>query len=422
MIPRHVSTGNLIYRSDVVPVFERSQGLRIYDTRGRPYLDAEAANGTLAFGYDSELMADAARRIAGMPALPSFCESTQRLDVLERLERLFSEVTGVAGRVDLDLGGAQAMETALRIVAANKGPGTILVFQGAFHGRSGVTSMLSSSPRYRELLAAWGLEVVRLPIPGSGSYREGSADIFGEITGVGGRASGRRAVAMIFEPVLNVAGMIEPSHRELRAYVDAARREGALVIADEIFTGMHRTGPRWGFMRSGVAPDIVVTSKGLTNGSAAASVVWSRDDLAGPEAYKPGSHSSTYVGIPSTLGVIDAVLDRWEAWRDPESVVATIELGLTDVLKELLRRNGDVVAGFEVFGAAAGVRLNGDWAGQVRASALTIDPDEGLVLASTGIAPDVLNIHPPLIIEQEDVARIGSILEMAIADVRGSVV
>ncbi|WP_411139196.1 hypothetical protein [Streptomyces sp. C10] len=89
----------------------------------------------------------------------------------QRLERLFGESIGAPGRVELDLGGAQGMETALRIAFSAVGPGTVPVFEGAFHGRSGVTSMLSSSPRYRELLAAWGLEVVRLPVPIAAAVR-----------------------------------------------------------------------------------------------------------------------------------------------------------------------------------------------------------------------------------------------------------
>ncbi|OUC75557.1 aminotransferase class III-fold pyridoxal phosphate-dependent enzyme, partial [Streptomyces swartbergensis] len=166
-IPSYAGAGNLVYREPDVPRFVSGSGSWLTAHDGRRYLDAEAANGTIAFGYDSTLLQEAMRRCEQLPALPSFAESELRLKVLSRLEPLVSAVLGTPGRVELDLGGAQAMETALRIAFAANGPGTIVVFEGAFHGRSGVTSMLSSSPRYRELLAAWGLEVVRLPSPDS---------------------------------------------------------------------------------------------------------------------------------------------------------------------------------------------------------------------------------------------------------------
>lgn len=407
-IPRHVSAGNLIYRSESVPIFNRSAGLYLYDNQGRRYLDFEAANGTVPFGYDASLLSEALQRAASMPGLPSFCESELRLSVLDKLERLFSD--GVdRGRVDLDLGGAQGMETALRIVAANKGPGTILVFEGAFHGRSGITSMLSSSPRYRELLTAWGLDVVRIPPPGvirRETTRRGfmaADEMFGELTGVGGAQHARGVVAFIFEPILNVGGMVEPDALLLRQYVAAARGEGALIIADEVFTGMHRVGPRWGHQRSGVDPDIVVTGKGLTNGIAPASVIWSRGDLASAENYPPGSHSSTFVGIPTTLAAIDAVIDRWAAWSQVEVDVAALEAALIGLVSDLRDEFPKLVEGGRVYGGSAGLQLFGPIAHKIRNFAMGGHADRALVVASTGIMADVINIHPPLIATSDSV-------------------
>lgn len=145
-IPPFAGAGNLIYRADRVPRFVSAEGSYLTSADGRRYLDAEAANGTVAWGYDKRILHDALAHCENLPALPSFCESDLRLDVLQRLERLFREATGTPGRVELDLGGAQGMETALRIAFSAVGPGTVVVFEGAFHGRSGVTGMLSCSP------------------------------------------------------------------------------------------------------------------------------------------------------------------------------------------------------------------------------------------------------------------------------------
>ncbi len=423
--PSFASAGNLIYRSETVPVFVAAEGCYLVDESGRRYLDLEAANGTVPFGYDRTVLQEALKRCEALPGLPSFCESNLRLSVLERLERLVSERIGVPGRVELDLGGAQAMETALRIVAANRGPGTILVFEGAFHGRSAATSMLSSSPRYRELLAATGLEVVRLPSPDCARcphHSPGAGCSAGcviaagnwgsEVSGVGGRDHARRAVALIVEPVLNVAGMVEPDHQLLRGAVDRARDQGALVIADEVFTGMHRTGPRWGFERSGFTPDLVVTGKGLSNGCAAVSMVWAREPLASPEVYRPGSHSSTYIGLPHALGVLDAVLDRWQAWTGLDDDLRLLEQSLLDVLQELREQHPHTIAEVAVMGATARIRLRGGLAGRLRTLARD-GGSLGALLAATGMAPDVINIHPPLIMRQQQYAEMQQVLDAA---------
>ncbi|MCX5008314.1 aminotransferase class III-fold pyridoxal phosphate-dependent enzyme [Streptomyces sp. NBC_00638] len=427
-VPAHVGAGNLIYRADHIPRFVRAEGSHLESADGRRYLDAEAANGTAAFGYDRTILADALRHCQDLPALPSFCESDLRLNVLHRLERLFGEATGVPGRVELDLGGAQGMETALRIAFSAVGPGTVVVFEGSFHGRSGVTSMLSASPRYRELLAAWGLEVVRLPVHdgvgcphpdpargGCGAACVAAVTRWGsELSGVGGTGFRRGVSAFVFESVQNVGGMAEPDHAVLRAAVDHARANGAVVIADEIFTGMHRTGPRWGFQRSGVTPDIVVASKALTNGAAALSAVWAREPLAGPETYRPGSHSSTYIGIPHALGVARAVLDRWDSWPDAESAMSDLAAAMTTRLAQLQSSHPDLVDGHRAFGGTARLVLTGDHAPLLRRLCLTADPGLGLIVASTGMAPDVINIHPPLVIGANDLDAMTEVLDRSL--------
>lgn len=427
-IPAFAGAGNLIYRSSHVPRFVKAAGCYLHAADGRRYLDAEAANGTAAFGYDSSLLRDALSHCEELPGLPSFCESPLRLDVLSRLEPLFSQAVGQPGRVELDLGGAQGMETALRIAFSNTGPGTIVVFEGAFHGRSGITSMLSSSPRYRELLAAWGLEVVRLPtpdcsrcvhrqptVPGCTTGCRQAVTRWGsELSGVGGTGFGRKVSAFIFESVQNVGGMAEPDAELLRSAVAHAKANGALVIADEIFTGMHRTGPRWGFQRAGVSPDIVVASKALTNGAAAMSAVWAREPLADPGTYRPGSHSSTYIGIPHALGVASAVLDRWAAWSDVEADMRILEEAMAHRLDTLRRRHPELILGTDAFGGTARIVLTGPHAPELRRLCLTAHESLGLIVASTGMAPDVINIHPPLVITPADLDVMIEVLEAAL--------
>lgn len=213
--------------------------------------------------------------------------------------------------------------------------------------------------------------------------------------------------------------MVLPDPDLLRNAVDHARRQGALIIADEIFTGMHRTGPRWGFQRAGVEPDIVVTSKSLTNGGAAMSAVWAREPLADAAHYPPGSHSATFVGIPHALAVTEAVLNRWDAWEDVEADIHSLETGLRDRLRELAAAYPDFITAVDAMGGTARIVLRGPLANQVRAACLTAHPC-GLLVASTGMAPDVINIHPPLVIGTAELDLMAEILDRAFGALRSA--
>jgi 4-aminobutyrate aminotransferase-like enzyme len=425
-VPPYAGAGTLIYRAATVPRYVGADGCFLSDSAGRRYLDAEAANGTLPFGYRPDILTSALARCASLPALPSFCESELRLRVLRRLEAGFAAEFGIPGRVELDLGGAQGMETALRIAFSANGPGPVMVFDGGYHGRSAATSMLSSSWRYRDLLGAPGLDVARLPSPdcagcafrpaGGGCHDGCVAAVSswgGGASPYGGAGARRPVAALIIEAMQNVGGMVLPDSGLLRAAVEHARAQGALVIADEIFTGMHRIGPRWGVTRHGIVPDIVVASKGLTNGAAAVSVVWAREPLAAPDRYPPGSHSATYIGIPHALAVVDAVLDLWDGWSDVRGDVDALERALGRAVTGLAARHPDLVAAVGVCGATVRVVLAGPWAPRLRELCAT-SADTGLLVAATGMSPTVINIHPPLVFGADEVGLMGSLLDQAL--------
>jgi 4-aminobutyrate aminotransferase-like enzyme len=407
LVPGGLGAGDLVYRTPPETRMVRAEGVRLWDSTGRPYLDAEAANGAVSFGYDGTLVAEAARRCTALPGLPSFCESEPRVSVLQRLNHRFEAALGRPGRVSVELGGAQGIEMAMRIVAANRGRGPVLVFEGGYHGRSPFTAHLSASNRYRANQPWPGPSVIRLPYPDCASCphrigqacnpactaaitRLGSNDVFG----VPGPEAAEGVSALIIEPLLNVGGCVLPDSAHLRAVVEHARSLGALIVVDEIFTGMHRLGPEWGHQLHGIDPDIVVASKALTNGITALSAIWAREPLASPAVFPPGSHSSTFAGNPFAIATVDAVLDRWDAWPDPAARIADYA---EDLATALGRLDGiDLVKRHSVVGALARVELRAPVAIAVRAAATAPADRPGLLLASTGMAPHVVALHPPL--------------------------
>src|SRR6185437_17042778 len=112
LVPGGLGAGDLVYRTPPETRMVRAEGVRLWDSTGRPYLDAEAANGAVSFGYDGTLVAEGARRCTALPGLPSFCESEPRVSVLQRLNHRFEAALGRPGRVSVELGGAQGIEMA----------------------------------------------------------------------------------------------------------------------------------------------------------------------------------------------------------------------------------------------------------------------------------------------------------------------
>jgi len=428
LIPAGVGAGDLVYRTPPETRMVRAEGVWLWDAAGRPYLDAEAANGALSFGYDSSLVAEAARRCAGLPGLPSFCESEQRVAVLQRLNSRFEAAIGQQGRVSVELGGAQGIEMAMRIVAANRGRGPVLVFEGGYHGRSPFTAHLSASNRYRANQPWPGPSVIRLPYPDCASCphrvgdgcnpactaavtRLGTNDLFG----VPGPEAAEGVSALVIEPLLNVGGCVLPDPAHLRAVVEHARSLGALIVVDEIFTGMHRLGPEWGHQLHGITPDIVVASKALTNGITPLSAIWAREPLADPKVFPPGSHSSTFSGNPFAIATVDAVLDRWDSWPDPTARMAEYAAALDAALGRLA--SIDLVKRHSVVGGLARVELRAPLAMAVRSAATGASDRPRLLLASTGMAPHVIALHPPLTATADELAEMVDLLVAALEEV-----
>jgi 4-aminobutyrate aminotransferase-like enzyme len=421
-VPSRIVAGDLVYRTPPATRFTRAHGVRLHDVDGREYLDGEAANGALSWGYDPEIVREACLRVMSMPALPSFCESELRTRVLGRLADRFDRAVGAPGRVAVELGGAQGIEMAMRIVAAHRGDGPILSFQGGYHGRSPFTAHISSSSRYRASQPWPGPEVVRLPYPdcatcphrpagggcnsacASAIERLGVDDVFGLPTA----HASRGVAALVVEPLLNVGGFVLPDSAHLRRVADHVRSLGGLIVVDEIFTGMHRLGPEWGFQLHGLDPDIVVASKALTNGVTAFSSIWVREPLGDPAVFPPGSHSSTFAGNPHALAVVDTVLDRWDGWPDAAAAVEALAEELRAALEPLSRL--DIVRGVTVIGGLARIELAGPYASRVRALAADATVRPGLLLASTGMAPSVVALHPPLVTSAEDIRIMARVL------------
>lgn len=426
--PRWLAAGDFTYREPPVPVIVGSEGRSLVDAAGRRLLDAEAANGGAILGYDATILDAAIKRVRRLPAVPSFSETALRVDVTRRLCSLVDDVCGTSGRVAVELGGAQGIELAMKIVRATGRTGRIVTFEGGYHGRSPFTAQLSASERYRETSGGGVVPVTRFPHPDCMQCRFGQEratcahecvafverSFSTDLVGVVGATED--VAAVVIEPVLNVGAMAMPDREYLLALIDACRARGALVVVDEVFTGLYRLGTRWGFEQHDLAPDLVVFSKALTNGITPLSCVWGREEVIGPGRWTPGTHSSTFAGNPFALAVVDAVLDRLadDGWRG--GAIESVQVGLQTVVDQLAATFPALVASTWVMGAVARILLTGPHAATLRSLALTIADDapddgfHGLLVASTGMARNVVALHPPFTTSGDELAVVGRLL------------
>ena len=418
----YLAKGDFVYRDLLSPpIFVKSNGSRLIDDKGVVYIDLEAANGTVGLGYDPDLFNAAVSSVSALPSIPSFCETPYRLDAGKKISDLFRKEYACEGKVAFELGGAQGVELAIKIARLNSKGRYILTFEGGYHGRSLYTSWLSSSERYRELEPYLNLPIIRLPLP----TKENTEFILKTFEGLlytetsGACSSGKHSIcAFIFEPILNVSGMIFPDVELMNQIVASCQSNGILTIADEVFTGIYRTGKAFGCQHFDFIPDIVVLSKALSNGYLPISCVWGKGELMSRNNFPPGTHSITYGNNTLSMSVINHVLNKY-AELNIEVIVKNLAVLLSERCDFLMKSH--LIKKFSIIGGIAQIELGKPQAKEIRANCL--EPKEingqkmAILIASTGLRASVLNIHPPLTISKKDLDYGFNLLELAIKDV-----
>lgn len=407
--------GDFVYRSAPPLLLEKTEGCRLH-TPGRSYIDCQATSGAAILGYDRSLLAGVSD-LPGPIAKPQTGESHLRMRFADRLEGLIAAATGRRGHIGLELGGAQAIELALKVALSRHKRITLFTIEGAYHGRSLFTSHLSASRRYT-LGTHLGMPVVRLPNPCLLAEQEGigieeatdiclrriEAGLTDERLGLHD-PSGAVPV-LIYEAIQNVAGMLDLPARYLQRLETMVRDEGGLSIVDEIFSGLYRFGPLFCHAAKGLSPDMVVFSKGLTNGVAPLSAIWVAEDTGLAEDFRPGTHSCTYLNYELGLALADRVLDRLD--RLDMARVSGIGAALLGQVRAALPP-GLLRSSF-----AQGTVMRLDFATQSLTRSLSQrlmeDGPVGVLHATTGLARTSLIFHPPYVISDAELAEAAQLI------------
>ena len=271
-------------------VVERAEGVWVWDVEGNKYLDFLAAYSAVNQGHCHPRIRRAMTEQAAKVTLTS---RAFRNDQLGPLYRQIAELTGYRRVLPMN-SGAEAVETAVKaarkwgykVKGVPEGKAEILVFSGNFHGRTTTIVSFSDDPQYRD---------------GFGPFTPGFSILpYGDLEAVR-RAMNPNVVAVMVEPIQGESGIIVPPFGFLRGIEEACRKHRALLVVDEIQSGLGRTGKLFAYQHEGVRPDIVIVGKDLGGGFYPVSAILADDEVMG--VFHPGDHGSTFGGNPLAAAV-----------------------------------------------------------------------------------------------------------------------
>ncbi len=360
-------------------VIERAEGVWVYDVEGNRYLDCLASYSAVNQGHCHPEILKAMFEQAQKVTLTS---RAFRNDQLPLFYQQLHELTGYEMALPMN-SGAEAVETAVK--AARKwgykvkgipdGQAEIVVCANNFHGRTVTVISFSTDEQYRDGFGPFTPGFKVIPFGDAAALRD---------------AITSNTCAFLVEPIQGEAGIVIPPDGFLREAAKICRRNNVLLIADEIQSGLGRTGKLFAYMHEGIRPDMVIIGKALSGGFYPVSAVLSSKEILG--VFHPGDHGSTFGGNPLGCAVARAAL---HVLVEENLVQHSAELG--DYFLHLLRtlRNPHLR---EVRGKGLWIGIELDVPARPYCEALK---ELGILCKETH--DHVIRIAPPLIITRKEI-------------------
>ncbi|HWX10846.1 MAG TPA: aspartate aminotransferase family protein [Trinickia sp.] len=387
----------------MVPVFSpapfipvRGEGSRVWDTDGRDYVDFTGGIAVTALGHaHPELVRVLREQGEKLWHVSNAYTNEPVLRLAKRLEALtFAERAFFANS------GAEANEAALKLarrVAVERfgaDKHEIVSFTQSFHGRTFFTVSVGGQPKYAEGFGPVPAGIVHLPYNDIAAARQ---------------AIGPKTCAVIVEPIQGEGGVIPADPAFLQVLREACDAHGALLIFDEVQSGVGRTGHFYAYMETGVTPDILTTAKALGNGFPIGAMLTTTEIAA---HFKVGVHGTTYGGNPLGAAIADKVV---ELVSDPALLEGVRRRGatLTARLDALGKRFG-LFKEIRGKGLLIGAELVAAYEGRAK-DFVNAAARHGLMMLIAG--PDVLRFAPSLVISESDLDEGLARLEKAIEEV-----
>lgn len=368
-------------------VLDHGEGVYLYDTDGKKYLDFSAGIAVFALGYGDEKYNEAVKaQVDKLLHTSNYYYNEPTTFAAEKLVK----ASGM-NRVFFTNSGTEAIEGAIKLARKYyyKKHGTadseMIAMEHSFHGRSMGALAVTGTPKYREAFE---------PLIGGAVFAE-----YNNLESVKAKVSEKTA-AVIMETVQGEGGIYPAQKEFLQDVRKLCDEKGILLILDEIQCGMGRTGTMYAYQQYGVLPDIMTTAKALGCGVPVGAFAASEEVAA---AYEPGDHGTTYGGNPFATHAVSTVFDRFEELNLLENVKETGAY-LYEQLEALASRHTDSIVAHRGIGLMQGLEFKNPVKGII-----TRAIDEGLILIAAGT--NIIRFVPPLVIQKAHVDEMIRLLE-----------
>jgi len=393
-------------------VLARGEGVRVWDTSGREYLDATAGLWFANVGFGrSEIGEAAAAQMAHLPSYSTFGDfSNEPVEVLA--ERVASFAPVPESKVFFTSGGSDSVDTATKIARRFwqlSGQQTRTVFitrQHAYHGMHTAGTSLAGIPAnvegYGDLLA----EVERVPWNDAQALRDKIAEVGAE-----------RVAAFFCEPVVGAGGVFSPPEGYLAAVREICRETGVLFIADEVITGFGRAGDWFASRRFDLKPDLITCAKGITSGylplgavvaaPRVADVFWAQGAGVFRHGYTYSGHAAVAAAALANLDIMsrEGLLER--ALELEALIPQALSVLLDHPLVEEIRSGVGALAAVQLDTE----RLTKDPA--LAARAVTECRNQGIL--TRALATGALQVSPALVIDEASLGRLADGMSAALS-------
>ncbi|BEM45439.1 acetylornithine aminotransferase [Serratia marcescens] len=377
-----------------VPV--RGQGSRVWDQQGKEYIDFSGGIAVTALGHCHPALVEALKRQG------ETLWHTSNVFTNEPALRLASKLIDAtfADRVFFANSGAEANEAAFKlarhyaITRHSPYKTKIIAFYNAFHGRTLFTVSVGGQAKYSDGFGPKPADIVHVP--------------FNDLAAVKA-VMDNHTCAVVMEPIQGEGGITPVDADFLKGVRKLCDQHQALLVFDEVQSGMGRSGKLFAYMHYGVTPDILTTAKAL-GGGFPVSAMLTTEEIA--SVMQVGTHGTTYGGNPLACAVAEAALD---VINTPE-VLSGIEQRHA-LYVQALQHIGDkygVFTAIRGMGLLIGVELTPHYHGRAR-DFLTAAAARGLMILNAG--PNVIRFAPSLVVELQDIEAGMALFELAVQDV-----
>ncbi len=376
-------------------VLSRGEGVWVYDVEGKRYLDCLSAYSALNHGHAhpkiSEALADQAKKI-------TITSRAFRNDQLPFLYKKLYEITSYQMSLPMN-SGAEAVETAVKLArkwayevkGVPRYKAEIIVGQGNFHGRTTTIISFSTEESYKENFGPFTPGFKAVP--------------YGDLASLE-KAITPDTAAFLIEPIQGEGGVVIPPDGYLRKAKEICEKNNILFIADEIQTGLGRTGKLFACDHEGIRPDIMIIGKSLGGGFYPVSAILADKPILG--LFKPGEHGSTFGGNPLAAAVASTSLS---VLIEENLIQNSAKMG-EYLLEQLTETPSPHVKEVRGRGLLIGVELKKESGGARRFCEALVN--EGVLCKETH--ENVIRFAPPLIIDRETIdwalPRIRKVLNM----------